>query len=265
VYAPHEDAHEPDAQSGRPGWRGVLDREYPSSPQLHRYASDPREADCMGLLPRTERGRALFLGNALGILPCLLTEVFESVVVADWKAERLALAEQRRDEEVIKNLTCVLAGDVNDVPHRLGQFDLVVLGDECPEAAWSVPIADVATARRVATAIVPDGYLMYGMRFPLRRALASFRVPVFYRAHARVLAAAGFPLASAYGRRPAMRPYHVHVPLDNPAVVAYWMRSGPQPAGLRPRLRLFVKDVLRRLGGPQYLFNNYLLIVRRGR
>jgi hypothetical protein len=242
-------------------------REKAFGPQLWRYANDPREGDCLRLLPARPRRRALFLGNALAILPTVLAGLFESVVVADCNSQRLALAEQRRDEESIGNLVCVLTSGLDDVPDRLGQFDLVALGEDRPDNGWLLPFADPDVPRRLASAIVPDGCLMYGVRFPhLGGLVAAARLgksrPLFYPAHARVLAAAGFAAVRAYGRRPDTRPYEVYVPLDDPGFVAYWIRKSA-PKGVRPRLRHAAKEALVCVGGWPYLFNNFLVIARK--
>ena len=244
------------------------DAESASSPQLSRYANDPREGDCIRLLPARPRRRALFLGNALAILPTVLAGLFESVVVADCNSQRLALAEQRRDEESIGNLVCVLTSGLDDVPDRLGQFDLVALGEDRPDNGWLLPFADCDAPRRLASAIVPGGCLMYGVRFPhlgglvAAARLGKRRSPLFYPAHARVLAAAGFAAVRGYGRRPDLRPYEVYVPLDDPGFAAYWIRKSA-PAALRPRLRHAAKNALVCLGGWQYLFNNFLVVGRK--
>jgi hypothetical protein len=249
-------------------WRRSLDADSASSPQLWRYANDPREGDCIRLLPARPRRRALFLGNALAILPTVLAGLFESVVVADCNSQRLALAEQRRDEDSIGNLVCVLTSGLDDLPDRLGQFDLVALGEDRPDNGWLLPFADPDVPRRLASAIVPAGCLMYGVRFPhfgglvAAARLGKSRRPLFYPAHARVLAAAGFAAVRAYGRRPDTRPYEVYVPLDDPGFVAYWIRKSA-PKGVWPRLRHAAKEALVCLGGWQYLFNNFLVIARK--
>ena len=249
-------------------WRRSLDVDSASSPQLWRYANDPREGDCIRLLPARPRRRALFLGNALAVLPTVLAGLFESVVVADCNSQRLALAEQRRDEESTRNLICVLTSRLDDVPDRLGQFDLVALGEDRPDSGWLLPFADPDAPRRLASAIVPDGCLMYGVRFPhlgglvATARLGKHRRPLFYPAHARILAAAGFAAVRGYGRRPDTRPYEVYVPLDEPGFVAYWIRKSV-PKGVRPRLRHAAKEALVCLGGWQYLFNNFLVVGRK--
>jgi hypothetical protein len=271
MCAPRRQALE--GKSGRdvPGWHSALDDQCASAPQLRRYASDPREGDCVRFLPSTRHGRALFLGNALALLPCLLAELFDSVVVADSNAARLALAQQRKDEETIENMTCVLTDSVDHVPPRLGHFHLVALGEERPDSAWSMPITDAAMPSRLAGSLVRGGCLMYAVRFPPLRAFAaaarpgwSARMPLFYRAHARALARTGFAEVKGYGRRPDMRPYQVHVPLDEPAIVSYWIRSGPRPARPRAWLRRSFKKALGRLGAADRLFSNYLVVARRG-
>ena len=255
-----------------PGWRDIFDREWPSCTQLSRYAGDPREGDWIRLVDRLMAHRALFLGNALAILPMILAGAFESVVVADWNRRRLALAERRRDEEAIENLVCVATGGPDDVPDRLGQFNLIVLGDERPDGVWSLPLADIHASRRLAKALVPDGSLTYGVRFPRSAMLAGAVVrgwrggaPVFYPMHARLLAEAGFGSVRAYGRRPDTRPYQIYVPLDDPAVVHYWIANGTRPVAIRPRLTRVVKHAVVRLGAPHALFNDFFVIARRDR
>jgi hypothetical protein len=255
-----------------PGWRDLLDRECASSPQLSRYATDPREGDWIRLLDRLPARRALFLGNALAILPVILTEVFESVVVADWNGGRLALGERRRDEEAIDNLAYVSTRSADDLPEGLGEFDLIVLGEERPDDESSAPFADADAPRRLAKALVLDGTLTYGVRYSRSAMLAGALArgwrggpPLSYPAHARLLAAAGFRAVRAYGRRPERRPYHVYVPLDEPAVVHYWIANGPRPAAMRPRVTRIVKRGLVRLGAAHVLFKDFLVIARRGR
>ena len=149
-----------------PEWRRLLEGECATSPQLWRYASDPREGDCLRLLPGLPRRRALFLGNALAILPIILADVFESVVIADSDSRRLALAGQRRDEDGRGNVACVLTPEADDVSAPPGQFDLVVLGEARPDATSWLPFRDADAPRRLRSAIGPEGCLMYGVRFP---------------------------------------------------------------------------------------------------
>jgi len=268
MYAPPDDAaHQ--VEASRSGWRAVLDHQFASSPQLLRYATDPREADCLRLLSGVRRGRALFLGNGLAILPSLLAEVFESVVVADWNYERLAFAERRRDEQAIHNLACVHASGANEVSERLGQFDLIALGEENPDAEWSIPLRDATGLRQIATALALDGCLMYGVRFPrvgglVCAAARRWDGPLHYRAQARALRRAGLPRTRGYGRYPGKRPYQVYVPLDDAAVVAYWLRADSRPSGIRSRLSRVLKNVSIRCRAPYLLFNNVLVIARRG-
>ena len=252
-----------------PEWKRLLEGECASSPELRRYATDPREGDCLRLLPRMRSGRALFFGNALAILPTILAEQFESVVVADSDDHRLMVAAERRDTE---NLTCVRITGAEEVAARLGQFDLLVLGEERPDAGAWLPFSNSDVPRELARAIVGGGWLMYGVRFPrlhaLTRAVASVsarHAPMLYPAHARLLEAAGFTDVRSYGRWPQSRPYQFYIPLDDPAAVAYWLgKTQPPPIRLRRRVGDAAKAILRRLGASQYLFNNFLVIARRG-
>jgi hypothetical protein len=255
----------------RPDWKRLLERECASSPQLLRYATDPREGDCLRLLPALRRGRALFLGNALAILPTILAEQFESVVVADSNSRRLALAAQRTDEQAIGNLACVPVAAAEDISARLGKFDLLVVGEERPDTPAWLPFEDWDAPRRLARATAPDGWLMYDVRFrrsdalaytvarPLRRG-----APMFYPDHARMLAAAGFTLVRGYGRSPDHRPYQFYIPLHDQAIMAYWIRRSHSSRGLRRRLAHAAKNALHGFGASGLLFNNFLIAARRG-
>ena len=251
----------------RPDWKRLLEGKCASSPQLLRYATDPREGDCLRLLPTLRRGRALFLGNALAIMPTILADQFESVVVADSNDERLVAAEQRRDTQAFGKLTCVRITGAEEVAARLGQFDLLVLGEERPDLAAWLPFSDSDVPQQLARAIVAGGWLMYGVRFPRLHALtycrSARRAPLFYPAHARLLEAAGFTDVRPYGRWPQRRPYQFYIPLDDAAPIAYWLGKTQRPIRLRRRVRNAAKAILRRLGASPYLFNNFLITARR--
>jgi hypothetical protein len=112
---------------------------------------------------------------------------------------------------------------------------------------------------------------MYGVRF--RRLSAVVRAiartprrgaPTFYRDHRRMLAAAAFTLVRGYGRSPDRRPYQFYIPLDDQAIMAYWLRKGRPSRRLRPRVAHAAKAALGGLGASDYLFNNFLIAARRG-
>lgn len=247
------------------GWRDALDATWPPPSQVHRYASDPREGDTLYLLPGGGRRRALFLGNALGILPCLLARLFESVLVADWDPGRLAFARRRQDEEAIVNLRCV------DLARVDGEFDLVVLGDERPDAATSLPFHDPATLFAVSRLVAREGCLMYAVRFRLLRSLVRragrgrrATPPIGYPAHERLLAGAGFSHVDGYWRRPDHRPYRMHVPIDRRAAVAYSFAHAARARHPRARLSDRVHEAAHRARVLPHLIDNFLLIAWRG-
>ena len=252
-----------------PGWRETLTSICAGAPQLLRYATDAREGDALMLLPDIKPSRALFLGNALAILPFLMASLFEVVVAADWNASRLAFARQRRDEEEVANLTCIPADAVEDLTRRDGRFDVVVLGEESPEWHTSLPLDGPWTAARLSSLLVAGGCLVYGVRFRLVdvfvQRLASSRkrpVPTFYPAHARLLATAMLTPAAVYWRRPDVRPYQVHVPLD-PSIVGYWLEQAPLARGARQRLNTVLTTAASRAGLLHRLVDNFLVIARR--
>jgi hypothetical protein len=252
------------------GWRETLTSTCAGSPQLLRYATDPREGDALTLLPDVQPSRALFLGNALAILPFMMADLFEVVVAADWNASRLALARRRRDEEEAANLTCISADAVEDLTRRDGAFDVVVLGEERPEWHTSVPIDGPWMTSRLASLLVAGGCLMYGVRFRLADVLAQRlafprtpRVPTSLPAHARLLAGATLMPTAAYWRRPDLRPYQAYIPLDRPPVVRYWLEQAPRPRGHRERLNAVLTAAASRAHLLHRLVDNFLVIARR--
>jgi hypothetical protein len=252
------------------GWREAIEAEWPPASPLHRYAGDPREGDALHLLPDGRRRRALFLGNALAILPCLLAAGFESVVVADRDPRRVAFARHRRDEDALGNLTCVVADDLGDLGWSEHDIDLVVLGEDHPDATTSLPFTDARTPFRVASLLAPDGWLMYGVRFRLLDSLAAYvagpRVArlMSYPAHLRVLRRASLATVHAYWRRPDSRPYTVHVPIDRRAVVTYWLAHAPRPRHWRGRMSHRLNEAAHRLASLPHVVDNFLLIAGRG-
>jgi len=252
------------------GWREILDGTGAGAPQLLRYATDPREADALTLLPDIEPRRALFLGNALAILPFMMAGLFEVVVAADWDASRLAFIRRRREEEEVANLTCIPADAVEDLARREGGFDLIVLGEESAESHTSMPLDGPWTPSRLSSLLVIGGCLMYGVRFRLldvlTQRLTSPRkrgVPTFYPAHARLLAAARLAPTAVYWRRPDLRPYQAYIPLDRPSIAGYWLEQAPVPRGTRERLNALLTRVAGRAGLLRRLADNFLVIARR--
>ena len=252
------------------GWRAAVGQACASLPQLHRYATDPREADCLHLLPKMTPRRALFLGNSLGVLPLHLSGLFESVVVADSNASRLAFARHRHEEEGVSNARCVLAELIDEVTRRGGRFDLVVLGEEYPDKTSLMPFTHPGTPARLSLLIGAGGCLMYGVRFRFPAAVAKLlatpwtaSAPASYSAHARSLTAASFATVAAYWRRPAGRPYQTYIPVDHPAVVAYCLENSPRPHGIRPGVTRAVTAIANRSGCLPRIVNNYLLIAQR--
>jgi hypothetical protein len=257
-------------RAGSQGWREALTSTCASSPQLLRYATDEREGDALHLLPDLTPRRALFLGNALAILPFMLARLFEVVVAADWNASRLAFARQRRQEEEVANLTCIPADAVDDLTSRDGPFDVVVLGEECPESNASLPFDGPWTPSRLSSILVAGGCLMYGVRFRLVDALPQRlafpwrrHVPAFYPAHVRVLTEAMLTPVTTYWRRPDTRPYQAYIPLDRPAVVGYWLERAPRRRGARDRTSAALTTVVSRAGLLHRFVDNFLLIARR--
>ena len=251
------------------GWRETLIDTCAGAPQLLRYATDAREGDALMLLPDIKPRRALFLGNALAILPFLMASLFEVVVVADWNTSRLAFARRRREEEEVANLTCIPADAVEDLARREGRFDVVVLGEESPEWHTSLPFHGPWTPERLSSLLEGGGCLMYGVRFRLVDVLAqrlvsarTRRVPTFYPAHARLLETAMLTPA-VYWRRPDLRPYQVHVPLDRPPIVGYWLEQAPLARGARQRLNTVLTIAASRAGLLHRLVDNFLVIARR--
>jgi hypothetical protein len=252
------------------GWRDTLTSICAKAPQLLRYATDPREGDALMLLPDIEPSRALFLGNALAILPFMMASLFEVVVAADWNASRLAFARRRRDEEEVANLTCIPADAVEDLTRRDGPFDVVVLGEDCPEGHTSVPVDGPWTPSRLASLLVAGGCLMYGVRFRLGDVLAQRlasprkrRAPTFYPAHARLLAAARLAPAAVYWRRPDLRPYQAYIPLDRPSIVRYWREQAPLPRRAHERLNAVLTTAASRTDLLHRLADNFLVVARR--
>jgi hypothetical protein len=252
------------------GWREAIERECTSLLQLHRYAADPREGDCLHLLPEIGQRRALFLGNALGILPFILAERFELVVVVDRDPRRLAFARHRQQEEHVNNLMCLSADVADTLTSRCGRFDLVALGDEYPQATFSVPFADPHTPSRLARLTAPEGCLMYGVRFGLlaaavKRLSPPWKVgaPASYPAHVRLLHEATFASVRAYWRNPDGRPYQAYIPLDTPSIVDHWLEHAARLPGIRGRMNGTMVSVAHRLGFLPHVVDNFVVIARR--
>ena len=253
-------------------WPEALDHECGSSPQLHRYATDPREGDSLHLLPGGRRERALFAGNALSILPVLLAGEFAAVVGADWSAPRLEFARRRQHEERLTNVTYVLAEAVDEMTRRGGGFDLVVLGEESPDETFSMPPVDPGSLARVRTLVAEGGLLMYGVRYRLtrwiiRRPARSWTAgaPTAYPSHARRLIAAGFSTVKGYWRYPDSRPYQVYVPLDSRWAIGYWLARCGAPRGIRTRVTHGLHGAAIRTGLFGHVVDNFLVIARCGR
>jgi hypothetical protein len=253
-------------------WRASLDHACVSSPQLGRYATDPREGDSLHLLPEVRRERALFSGNAFGILPLLLAREFTTVVAADWSAARLEVARRRQREERLTNVSYVLADAVEAMARRSGRFDLIVLGEESPDEAFAMPPVDARSLARVRTLVADDGLLMYGVRFRLTHWITrgatrwwTAQAPTTYPAHARRLAAAGFQHVRAYWRSPDRRPYQVYVSLDDPRVITYWLGRCGRPPGLRACVTHGLNVVASQTGCVSHLVDNFLVIARGAR
>ncbi len=225
--------------------------------QLHRYATDPREGDCLRLLPYVSPGRALFFGNALAILPFLLAKHFDSVVTAEPDERRIGLALRRQQVEDVSNMVCMTASSPEEVAGRHGLFDLVVLGDDDPDAPVSLPLADAAMAGRLASVSAGGGCLMYGVRG--RRWWPRARYP----AQRRLLERVGFRVVQGYARQPGRRPYQLYLPLDDSRVLDYWLRNGRRPEGLRSRGTRLAKQAAIRLGTVSALFENFVVIASR--
>jgi hypothetical protein len=266
--SPRQDARAPGTlgadAAASPGWRRMLAG---AAPQLLRYATDPREGDALLLLPDVRPGRALFLGNALAIAPFLMADRFETVVVADRDASRLAFARRRQHEEDVANLACVPAEAVQDVARRDGGFDVVMLGEESPESPTCMPIAGPWAPLRLAPLLAAGGCLIYGVRFRLVDVLArsltcTRRSPSFYPAHAARLWAAGLRPASVYWRRPDLRPYQAYIPLGG-AAVGYWLAQAPLPRSPRERLNLALTTAAARAGLLHRLVDNFLVLARQ--
>jgi hypothetical protein len=227
----------------------------PPSSQLARYMTDPREGDVCLFVPGATRRRALFWGNALGILPLLLAERFEHVVVVDSRPERLAFARARIEAGRIENATAL-----PEVPDG-DRFDLVALGEEDPDAITSLPFLGADVPRRLASLLEAGGALVYGARFPrlLARARQGVRALADAAAHRRVLRAAGFARVSLHWRQPPRRPYEYYVPLDDRAACAYHVRWMPAGHG-RDRLRRAVARAAHTGGLLPYLVRSVLIV-----
>jgi hypothetical protein len=249
------------------GWRDAVKAEYGGA--LDLYASDPREGDCLLLLPPLGAAhRALFLGNALGTLPFLLAERFDAVVVADDKPRRLAFARERQRQDDVANVTCVAADFVEEVVRREGPFDLVVLGEECPDARTSIPFSDFRTVDHLAELVAAGGCLLYGVhgrRSHAARAslITPWRgVPASFPAHVRHLRRR-FATVAVYLRSPARRPYHVYAPLDGSGAFRYWIERLPAPTGVRAQLLRRGLDVASRVGGLGAVIDSFVLVAQR--
>jgi hypothetical protein len=199
-----------------------------------------------------------------------MASLFKGVVVADWNASRLAFARRRRDEEEVANLTCIPAEAVEDLTRRDGPFDVVVLGEECPEWHTSVPLDDPWTPSRLSSLLVAGGCLMYGVRFRLFDVLAQRlasprqrRMPTSYPAHARMLDAAMLTPTAVYWRRPDLRPYQAYIPLDRSSIIGYWLGQAPSPRGARDRLNAVLTTAASQSGVLHHLVDNFLVIARR--
>ena len=227
----------------------------PPSSQLARYTTDPREGDVCLFAPGAARRRALFHGNALGILPLLLAERFEQVVVVDSRADRLAFVRARCEAGRIGNVTALPRPPGGD------RFDLIALGEEDPDAVTSLPFLGADVPRRLASLLEPGGALVYGARFPrlLARARHGIRGLADAAAHRRVLRGAGFARVSLHWRQPPRRPYECYVPLDDRAACAYHVHR--MAAGhARDRLRRAVALAAHAGGLLPYLVRSVLVV-----
>jgi hypothetical protein len=191
------------------------------------------------------------------------------VTVAEADAGRLAFARERARQDDVGNVTCVPAHLLDDVVARDGRFDLVVLGDECPEARTSVPFSDTRTMDRLAALVDEGGCLLYGVRSrrsdALRGrlgALSSRGIPASFPAHVRHLRRR-FATVAAYWRSPARRPYHVYAPLDESAALPYWIDHLPAPSGRRAHVLHHALHVATRIRGLGLVVDNFVLVAQR--
>jgi hypothetical protein len=252
------------------GWRAAVDAACASTPELHRYATDPREGDWLLLVPTiTPTRRALFVGNALAIVPSMLAGRFASVVVADHDPRRLAFARERMHQDGL-DVTCVDLDGIGEVARRDGGFDLVVLGEEHPDGSSSLPFADFRTVDRLAGIATAGGCLLYGVRWPRLHPCRTrtsrpwkYGVSASLPTHVRELRRV-FSTVTAYWRSPASRPYHAYIPLDGSGAIRHWMDHAAAAVGFRARAVRSVVKVANRVGGLAPLIDNFVLVAQRG-
>lgn len=253
--------------AGEGGWLCALRQEVPSGSDLWRYATDAREGDALCLLPAVKTGRALFWGNALGVLPFLLAEHFARVAISDPVRPRLAFARHRQRQEAIANVRAVAAPSLDGEVRRDGRFHLILVGEEFSADGGSLPSSDPDLAARLAPLLEPEGILVYSVR-PERPAGAAslparLGTALTYRRDARRLRAAGFVEWRLYWRRPENRPYQAYVPLDPRNVTGYYLRSASTAPGVGGRVRRSVVSLANAFGILPSLVQNLLIFARK--
>jgi hypothetical protein len=252
-------------------WLEALRREVSLTPELHRYVTDRREGDWLLLPGDLPHGRALFLGNCLGVLPFLLAEQFREVVACDDDDARVRLAEHRRQAERVPNLHFTARASFESGSATGAGFDLVALAEEFPAGSPSRRLSDPTGLRQIREVLTPGAWLACWGRFagaggpgrtsgsPVARRL---RVSA-YRRSANFLQRAGFQLRELYWRIPDHRPYQYYVPLRERTVTAYYLRHAVPgnkfPGGLTRALAMAAN----RAGLLAHVVNNLLVLAQR--
>jgi len=249
------------------GWREALARECSRDPDLLRYATDRREADWLLLLRDIAPGRALFLGNAVGVMPFLLASDFPEVVVSDHEPERLEFARLRAEEEKASVRTVPVDALGADVAAN-GRFALIAVANGWEAHGQKAHASDQPQPARLESLLEARGTLVYTAGpHPSDtggRSITSWlRSIVRRRREARQLRAAGFTRLTCYWRRPSHRPFDIYVPLADPGVVQYYLRTTIRPPGLRSRVVRLAARVAAHGGLLTHLVDDPVVIARR--
>jgi hypothetical protein len=122
----------------------------------------------------------------------------------------------------------------------------------------------LAAPARLASMLGARGTVVYtaGPRPPdtRRRRLGTIVRP---GRKARQLRAAGFTSVTRYWRRPGYRPFEIYVPLAEPRVVQYYLRTAPRPSGVRARVLRLGARLAAHGGVLAHLVDDPVIIARR--
>jgi SAM-dependent methyltransferase/aminoglycoside phosphotransferase (APT) family kinase protein len=203
------------ADAQRVGWRSALNQllehtRYPET--LLHYVIGRSRGGWWPLLDLGETSRVLDLGCGWGAVSVTLAPFVAEVVACDPTVERLRFLQLRADDEGLKNIRPLWAGDSPQLPFGDASFDTVIMNgvlEWLPPMREGRPI-DVqrAALADVARILRPDGQLLLAIEN--RWSGLYFRGKPEDHVKLRFVSLLPRPLANAYARLALGRPYRTH-------------------------------------------------------